>query len=128
MLTVRFVWKRKRTEPNQFKKSKHFNKYSQKDFQNLLKAPNVRHWKQYLIIAWAELPNELKLVDVTLIFRKVDPSRAKNHSLLVFYPVSQKSLKESYTGKWVHMSIRFYHLISAGIEKALKHNKYCCHK
>ena len=46
----------------------------------------------------AEFPNELKLADVTSILKKEDPSR-DNTGLLVFFPLSHKYLKESYTGR-----------------------------
>ena len=47
----------------------------------------------------AEFPNELKLVDVTPILKKKILCGIRITDLLVFFPVSQKSLKESYTGR-----------------------------
>ena len=47
----------------------------------------------------AEFPNELKLVDVTPILKKKILCGLRITGLLVFFPVSQKSLKESYTGR-----------------------------
>ena len=45
-------------------------------------------------------------------------------SLPVFYPVYQKSLKESNAGRQIHMLISFYRLLHAAIEKALIHILY----
>ena len=73
----------------------------------------------------AEFPSEWKPADVT-------PSTQKRRSfpelrtagLLVFFPVSQKILKGSYTDRKVHMLISFYQLLCAAIEKTLVHNKH----
>ena len=47
----------------------------------------------------AEFPNELKLTDVTPILKKKILPGLRITGLLVFFPLSQKSLKESYTGR-----------------------------
>ena len=47
----------------------------------------------------AEFPNELKLADVTPILKKKILPGLGITGLLVFFPLSQKSLKESYTGR-----------------------------
>ena len=39
----------------------------------------------------------------------------------MLFPVSQQSLKESYTGMWGHMLISFYQLFCAAVKKALVH-------
>ena len=75
----------------------------------------------------AEFPNELKLADVTPILKKKFLPRLRITGLLVFFPLSQKSLKKFYTGRSVHMLISFYHCLCAAIEKALVHNKHYCH-
>ena len=41
--------------------------------------------------------------------------------------VPQKSLKESYTGRYVQMLISFYHLLCVAVEKVLLHYKHYCH-
>ena len=47
----------------------------------------------------AEFPNELKLTDVAPILKKMILPGLRITDLLVFFPLSQKSLKESYTGR-----------------------------
>ena len=47
----------------------------------------------------AEFPNKLKLADVTPILKKEILPGIRITGLLVFFPVSQKSFKESYTGR-----------------------------
>ena len=47
----------------------------------------------------AEFPNELKLADVLSILKKEILQGLRITGLLVLLPVSQKSLKESYTGR-----------------------------
>ena len=46
-----------------------------------------------------EFPNELKLADVTPLLKKKILPGLRITGLLVFFPVSQKSLKESYVGR-----------------------------
>ena len=73
----------------------------------------------------AEFTNELKLVDIT---PRKNVYNLRIAGLLVFYPVSQKSLKESYTGREVYMLIGFYRFLYVAIEKALGHSKHYCKK
>ena len=47
----------------------------------------------------AEFPNELKLADVTPMLKKKILPGLRITGLLVFFLVSQKSLKASYTGR-----------------------------
>ena len=47
----------------------------------------------------AEFPNELKLADFLSILKKEILQGLRITGLLVLLPVSQKSLKESYTGR-----------------------------
>ena len=60
----------------------------------------------------AEFPNELKPADATTILKKKILPWLRSTSLLVFFPVYQKSLKEYYTGWWVHMLFIFIQFLS----------------